>query len=150
MNSAKIWINCTSICKEDHFRGIFFFFFFQNMAMWMMMLFLVWRGWPKRREGKPTSLFLNGSHSLLFNKYLMTQRSRVSDKRAASLCQTIQNCCWTLETVRIDRLKIKHIPYYSEIPWVKTSANSSSWGIYITVYNLGTLQDLVLNSYWVT
>lgn len=125
-----------------------FFFFFQNMAMWMMMLLLVWRGWPKR-ERRQTSLFLSGSHSLLFNKYLMTQRARASDKKAASLCQTIQNCYWTLETVRIDRLKIKHIPYYSEILWAKTPENSSSRGIYITECNLAALQDLVLNSYWV-
>lgn len=103
----------------------------------------------EKREGKQTSLFLNGSHSLLFNKYLRTQRSRVSDKRAVSLCQTIQNSCWTLETVRIDRLKIKHIPYYSEIPWIKTPENSSSQGIYITEYHLATLQNLVLSSYWV-
>lgn len=102
-----------------------------------------------REERRQTSLFLSGSHSLLFNKYLMTQRARASDKKAASLCQTIQNCCWTLETVRIDRLKIKHIPYYSEIPWAKTPENSSSQGIYITECNLAALQDLVLNSYWV-
>lgn len=111
----------------------------------------VWRGrgWPRRRERTQTSLLFNGWRSLLANKYLMIQTGGSFSNRAAPLRQTIKICYWTLETVKIDRLKIKHSPYYSEIPWAKTPVISPSRGIYVTECNLATLQDLVLNSCWV-
>ena len=71
-----------------------------------------------------------------------------SGESAALLHQTIWTCCWTLETL-MNRLKMKQIPYDSEIAWTKTPATPSSGGIYITDSNLAALQDLVLKSCWV-